>query len=164
MIRLSIGAVLQVVGRSKAAVSPLHDGRVGVRGRGPRVFGFLALPPLDLALFRQPVQSGLDARFPFLGRAHTGRFPASVVGARIVIQLLLEFHNALLRGFQVALEFLFPTEGTRPGTGRYPHAVLGDRLEFDHAHRHEAGQVGTKGLSRKSPFRLRKSATVWWLT
>jgi len=121
MIRLSIGAVLQVVGRSKAAVSPLHDGRVGVRGRGPRVFGFLALPPLDLALFRQPVQSGLDARFPFLGRAHTGRFPASVVGARIVIQLLLEFHNALLRP---TLTLPSNTSSGKPHGSRHPKGWL----------------------------------------
>jgi hypothetical protein len=99
---------------------------------------------LDLGQFRKPVQRGPDAFFPFLGGTHARRFPVSVVGAGVVIQLSLEFRHALLRTFQVALEFLFPAEGTRPSAGPYPHAVLRDRLEFDDTHRHPAGQVGAQ--------------------
>jgi hypothetical protein len=115
-LAFDIGTVLQVVGRSKAAVSHLHDGRVGVCGQGPCAFRFLALPSLDLG---QPVQGGLDPNFAFFGRVCSGGFPASVVGARVVILLLLEFRYPLLRGFQVV-------------------------LEFDYTRRHETGQIDTQ--------------------
>ncbi len=58
-----VAAKCDVVRQTKSTIAHLHYRRLGVGSRCASVFGFLALPLLDVGQFRQARQSRFDAGF-----------------------------------------------------------------------------------------------------